>query len=157
MAESEVPVSVATRPLAGTFPPSWAPGLLASALPVAVVLSVSALVVAALVFPLFDLTPLFVLVVALIARRWQGVQPKRFTAPAILAAVLLAEWIAWDLWYYFVAYQGDLSTYGFDQLVRQFGNAVVALLLVQMLALLVLFGRATLSSLKGVRKVRAQG
>jgi hypothetical protein len=156
MAESEVSVSVTAVPIAGTFPPAWAPGLLAAALPIAVVLSVTALVVASLVFPLFDVTPAFVLAVALIARRWQGALAKRFTAPMILAAVVLAEWIAWDLWYYFVAYQGDLSTYGFDQIVRQFGNPVVVLLLVQMIALLVLFGRATLPSLKGVRKVRGR-
>ncbi len=82
---------------------------------------------------------------------------KRFTAPAILAALLLLEWIAWDAWYYFVAYLGDLSTYGFDTLVSRFGSPVVVLLLVQMVALLILFGRATVPSYRGVKRARSQG
>jgi hypothetical protein len=138
-------------------PPAWAPWLLALALPVAVVLELLALVVAGLVLPLFDLTPIFVLVVAFLSRRWVGVSAKWFRAPAILSALLLIQWIAWDVWYYYVVFQGSLSTYGFDQLVKRFGNPLVALLLVEMVALLILFGRASVLSYKGVKKARAQG
>lgn len=156
MAENQASTSGTERASGGTYPPTWAPALLAAALPIAIVLAISAIAVSALVFPLFDLLPVFVLLVALIARKWQGVKAKRFVAPAILAAVLLAQWIAWDLWYYFVAYQGDLSTYGFDELMRRFGGPAVVLLFVEMVVLLVLFGRATLSSYKGVKKVLKQ-
>ena len=137
-------------------PPAWAPWFLALALPVAVLLELATLIVAGLVFPLFDLTPIFVLVVAFLSRRWAGVSAKWFRASAILAALLLIQWIAWDVWYYYVVFQGSISTYGFDQLVRRFGNPLVALLLLEMIALLILFGRACVLSYKGVKRALRQ-
>jgi hypothetical protein len=145
-----------TKPARRVYPPKWAPWLLALALPVAVALELLALGVSAAVFPLFDLTPLFVLVVAFLSRRWEGVSAKWFTASVALAGLILVEWIAWDAWYYYVVFGGDISTYGFDELVRRFGNPLVALLLVQIVVLLILFGRASVTSYKGVMRARRQ-
>jgi hypothetical protein len=112
------------------------------------------LVVAGLVFPLFDPTPVFVLVVALLSWRWDGVDKRWFTISAVVAAVMLVEWIAWDVWYYVVVFGGSISTFGFDQLVKRFGNPAVGLLLVEMIVLLVVFGRACVASFRGVKRVR---
>jgi hypothetical protein len=123
-------------------------------LPVAVLLELGALVVAGLVFPLFDPTPVFVLVVAFLSRRWDGVDKKWFTVSAVVAAVMLVEWIAWDVWYYVVVYGGSISTFGFDQLVKRYGNPAVGLLLAEMIVLLVVFGRASVASFRRVKRVR---
>lgn len=154
---SESRVSEPNTERQGRRPPPWAPWLLGLALPIAVILELLALISAAVVFPLFDLAPLFVLLVALLSYRWAGVSKKWLTASSVLAAVMLVEWIAWDVWYYVVVFGGSISTYGFDQLVRRFGNPLVALLLVEIVALLVVFGRACVLSYKGVKKTISQG
>jgi hypothetical protein len=137
-----------------THPPAWAPWLLGLALPVAVLMELGALIVAGLVFPLFDPTPILVLVVALLSRRWDGVDKKWFTVSAVVAAVILVEWIAWDVWYYVVVFGGSISTFGFDQLVKRFGNPAVGLLLAEMIVLLVVFGRASVVSFRRVKRLR---
>ncbi|MEI8083969.1 MAG: hypothetical protein WCI74_19195, partial [Actinomycetes bacterium] len=137
--------------------PAWGLWLLRLALPIAILLELAAVVVAGVVFPLFDVTPLFVLAVVLMSWRWAGVSKKWFRASAVVAAVVLVEWIAWATWYYFVVYEGSLSTYGFDQLVKRFGNPVVALLLLETFVLLVVFGRACILSLMGIKRARARG
>jgi hypothetical protein len=140
-----------------THPPKWSPALLGAALPVVVVLELASLVYAGGVFPLFDPTPLVVLVVAVLSRRWEGVSVKWFRVSGILAVLLLIQWIAWDVWYYFVVFEGSLSTYGFDQLVKRFGNPIVALILAQTIAMLFFFGRACVVSFKGVKRARSKG
>jgi len=100
-------------------PPTWAPLFLGLALPVAVVLELIALVVAGLVFPLFDLVPVFVLVVAFVSRRWAGVSAKWFRASAILAGIMIIEWIAWDSWYIYAVVNESVSVYRFDEIVRR--------------------------------------
>jgi hypothetical protein len=151
---TETQPSRAANERRATHPPAWAPWLLGLALPVAVLLELGALTVAGLVFPLFDPTPVFVLAVVVLSRRWDGVDKKWFTASAVVAAVMLVEWIAWDVWYYVVVFGGSISTYGFDQLVKQFGNPAVGLLLAEMIVLLVVFGRASIASFRGVKRVR---
>jgi hypothetical protein len=115
------------------------------------------LVFAGIVFPLFDPTPMFVLVVVLVSRRWTGVSAKGFTVAGVLALLLLIQWIAWGAWYYFAVFEGSLSTYGFDQLVRRFGNPVVVLVLAQTLAMLFFFGLACVASFRGVKRARLKG
>jgi hypothetical protein len=156
-AMSESRVSDPSTERRDSRPPAWAPWLLGLAVPIAVILELLALISAAIVFPLFDLVPLFVLLVALLSRRWAGVSKKWFTVSVVLAVVMLVEWIAWDVWYYVVVFGGSISTYGFDQLVRRFGNPLVALLMVEIIALLVVFGRACVLSYKGVKRAISQG
>ena len=132
-------------------------GLLKLALPIAIALEILALVVATLVFPVFDLVPLFVLVVAILSRRWAGVATKWFTAASALAVLLLIEWVAWDVWYYTNVFEGSMSNYAYDQLMRQFGTLAMVLLLAQIVALLVVFGRACSLSYQGVRRARGEG
>ena len=138
-------------------PPSWAPGLLKLALPIAIGLEILALVVATLVFPVGDLMPLFVLVVALLSRRWAGVVTKWFTGASVLAVLLLIEWIGWDAWYYTQVFEGSMSNYAYDQLMRQVGTLAMILVLAQIVALLVVFGRACSLSYKGVKQARGEG
>ena len=137
-------------------PPAWAPGFLAAALPVAVVLELLALIVAGLVFPLFDLTPIFVLVVVFVSRKWAGVSAKWFTASAVLAGVMVIEWIAWDAWYIYAVLAESVSVYRFDEIVRRFGSPLVVLLAAEMIALLFIFGVASVTSAQGVKKSRSR-
>jgi hypothetical protein len=95
-----------------------------------------------------------VLGVAFLSRRWDGVDKKWFTVSAVVAAVILVEWIAWDVWYYVVVFGGSISTFGFDQLVKRFGNPAVGLLLAEMIVLLVVFGRASVVSFRRVKRLR---
>ncbi len=137
--------------------PAWAPGLLKLALPIAIALEILALVVATLVFPVGDLMPLFVLVVAILSRRWAGVATKWFAGASVLAVLLLVEWVAWDAWYYTQVFEGSMSNFAYDQLMRQVGTLAMVLLLAQIVALLVVFGRACSLSYQGVKGARAEG
>jgi hypothetical protein len=138
-------------------PPAWAPGLLTLALPTAIALEILALVVATLVFPVGDLMPLFVLAVAILSRRWAGVATKWFAGASVLAVLLLIEWVARDVWYYTQVFEGSMSNYAYDQLMRQFGTLAMVLALVQIVALLVVFGRACSLSNQGVKRARGEG
>jgi len=134
--------------------PKWASGLLAAALPIAVALELLALVFTVMVFPLFDLVPVFVLVVTLVSRRWDGVSAKWFKISAILAGVMLLEWIAWGSWYIYAVVAESVSVYRFDEVVLQFGNLFVVVMAAETIALLFAFGVASVTSLKGVKKSR---
>jgi hypothetical protein len=85
------------------------------------------------------------------------VSTKSFAISAVLAVVVLLEWTAWGAWYYFVVYGGSLSTFGFDELVRRFGNPVVGLMLLETVAMLIVFGRASIVSYGGVKKAIREG
>lgn len=69
--------------------------LLAIVVPVQVATALFSVLVAVLVVPIIDFTPIIALWFALSARRWEGAPHRPLGALVIASAAMLAEWAAW--------------------------------------------------------------
>lgn len=124
-----------------------APWLLLAAPLVALLLAAYTLLVALMVFPLGDLTPLFVLAVSLLARRWEGFRSRLFGLSAVIAGIMVLEWV---LAYFFLS--GPASVASPSELQR-IGHLFI-FYVVQLSALLALFASACLLSRSSVLRLR---
>jgi hypothetical protein len=68
-------------------------------LPLVLILQAVAIVLAGAVIPLFEFTPVVVIVVSLASRRWRGVSHRLMRASFWLAVLMAAEWTAWVGWF----------------------------------------------------------
>lgn len=121
--------------------PRYAPWLLAAAPLVALPLTLWAETAAALIAPLGDLALPLILVVSLLARRWNDARRRLFDACAILAAIAIAVYVL-VIGSLFVASSLDAT------------GILYTLYLIQMRVLLVLFGVACLLSCVGLLRLR---
>lgn len=138
--------------LAHSNTPRWAVPLLALGLVAAVLAFLASAVAAGLVFPLLDLTPLVVLSVAWIARRWDVRSSRWFGVASVLSTVMIAQWIAWDLW--LVRTVSVATPYAADRLLGPAVNSWSRLYLIEVAALLAVFATATVLASLAIRRQR---
>ncbi|MDF1543341.1 MAG: hypothetical protein P1P71_09530 [Anaerosomatales bacterium] len=124
--------------------PALAPWLLLAAPAVGLSLAVYAILLALMVYPLGDLTPLFVMAFSLLARRWEGVRSRLFGVSALLAATMTVQW---GLAYAFLSNAVARSQ-------QQRVGDLLVLYLVELLVLLALFSTACLQSRSSMLRLR---
>ena len=108
---------------------------------------------AATVSSLFDPTPFYVLVVAVVAWRWNGVARRWLGAAGILAALMSLEWVAW--YTRLASSPGRTTAYGFEQQTHSLADIVMLPYLLQSLLLLGLCLTAAALSLIAMRRARS--
>lgn len=133
--------------------PRWGTWLVGSLVPAVLGLQFLALAgMAATVTELFDLTPFYVLIVALRARTWTGVARRWLGAAGVLAVLMSAQWLAW---YVRLALSpGDTTVYGFQQQTHSLVDLLMVPYLLQSVLLLGLCLMAAVASLTGMRRAR---
>lgn len=114
---------------------------------VALLAAAYALAVALMVFPLGDLTPVLVLAVSLVARRWDGARARLFDLSAALAGLAVLEWV---LAYVYLASVASVASPSALERIG-FGFTVY---FAQSVLMLVVFTAACLLSRQGVRRLR---
>ncbi len=132
--------------------PRWATLLLVLGAMAAVLAFLVSVIAAGLVFPFFDLTPLVILGIAWFARRWDARSSRWFSATLVLSAIMIVQWIAWDLW--FVRMLNVATPYTANQMVGPLVQSLSRIYLLELGALLVLFVVASAFALLGIRRQR---
>lgn len=144
-------MSDATRGIARRPAPNWAVWFLVLSIPTALLAVFVSVVAAGVVFPLFDLTPAVVLVVACVSRRWEGAWTRGFAAASAVAAVMVVEWVAWDVWFLRGLFAG--SSYGFERVVSELVNSLSSVYLVEVGVVLALFFAAVVITTVRIKRL----
>jgi hypothetical protein len=112
-------------------------------LPLVLILQAVAIVLAGAVIPLFEFTPLVVIVVALASRRWRGVSHRLMRGSFWLAVLMAAEWTAWVVWF--------ALTFPAEAVFLRVISGFLTVYLVELVALMTAFSVAVVRSFVGVR------
>ena len=128
--------------------PAAASGVLLAAPVVALLLAAYALATALMVFPLGDLTPVLVLALSLIARRWEGARTRLFDLSAAFAGLAVLEWV---LAYVYLANVAPVAS---PSALERIGLGFT-IYVAQSVVMLVVFTAACLLSRPGVRRIAA--
>jgi hypothetical protein len=124
--------------------PRWGVWLFGLAIPIAIWSMFSTLVMAMGVFAIFDFTPALLLGLALLTRRWSGISTRGFGVAAVLAGVMLLQWVPWYVWMFSQRWP-DLGVI----------NILSEVYALELLALVVLVLVASVRSIRGIRRERA--
>lgn len=83
------------KPARVVSPPKGVGMILAVVVPVMFATALFSVLVAVLLVPIIDFTPIIALWFALSARRWEGAPARLFGSIAVLAAIMLVQWAGW--------------------------------------------------------------
>jgi hypothetical protein len=147
------PALEVTPPVVDTLAPGWALWMYATAPAVALVTAAFSAAVAVLAVPLFDLTPLLVLLVAASTGPWRGAARIWLNSSTVVAGVMVLEWA---FTYSMLAIsRGSISTF-FGVRAISVLTTIWSIYPAQLVLLLLVFGFAAGASFIGIRKAGTQ-
>ncbi len=142
-------ISEGKPPAVDTWAPGWASWMFATAPLIALVSATFSAAAAVLIVPLFDLTPLIVLVVVASTRPWRGVARTWLMITAVVAAVMVIEWAC--AYTMFALSGGSIDTF-FGARAISILSAIWWIYPAQLVLLLLVFGFGAVASFIGIRK-----
>lgn len=134
----------------GPRTPSWAIWFLVLAVPIACISALVSIVAAGVVAPLFEFTPVIVLGIALMARRWEGSSRGWLRATAIFAVIMAVEFVVWEGWFLHALNTPGALGAGF--LGTNVMDVAPLYYLFELCVLLILLGVASVRSIVGIRR-----
>jgi hypothetical protein len=140
-------------PVLAVRAPGWASWVFAITPLVALVSATFSAAVAVLIVPLFDFTPLLVLVVVASTRPWRGVERTWLKIAAGLAVAMVFQWAG--AYTVFALYGGSIDAF-FGAPAISILNRIWWIYPAQLVLLLLVFGFAAAASLIGIHRAGAQ-